>query len=248
MPYNAFAAFYDSLTGNVSYGERAAYFDQIIKQYQEGPGLLLDLASGTGSLSLELAALGYDVIGVDGSADMLSVALQKAAQQEQEVLFLCQDMTRLDLYGTIDVAVCALDSINHLTDPRRVQRVFSKVSLFLNLGGLFLFDVNSPYKHRQVLGNNTFVYDEEKVFCVWQNALEEETDTVTIRLDFFEKEEDGSYQRSGEEFRERAYSREELDRMLDAAGFQVEAIYQGDTFDPPTATSERLVYVARKIR
>ena len=96
MPYNAFAAFYDSLTGNVSYGERAAYFDQIIKQYQEGPGLLLDLACGTGSLSLELAALGYDVIGVDGSADMLSVALQKAAQQEQEVLFLCQDMTRLD--------------------------------------------------------------------------------------------------------------------------------------------------------
>ena len=168
--------------------------------------------------------------------------------RRQEVLFLCQDMTRLDLYGTIDVAVCALDSINHLTDPRRVQRGFSKVSLFLNPGGLFLFDVNSPYKHRQVLGNNTFVYDEEKVFCVWQNALEEETDTVTIRLDFFEKEEDGSYQRSGEEFRERAYSREELDRMLDAAGFQVEAIYQGDTFDPPTATSERLVYVARKIR
>lgn len=248
MAYNAFAAFYDSLTGNVSYGERAAYFDQILKQYQEKAGLLLDLACGTGSLSLELAALGYDVIGVDGSSDMLSVALQKAAEQGRDVLFLCQDMTRLDLYGTIDAAVCALDSINHLTDPRRVQRVFSKVSLFLNPGGIFVFDVNSPYKHRQVLGNNTFVYDEEKVFCVWQNALEEETDTVTIRLDFFEKEEDGSYRRSGEEFRERAYGDEDLRRMLDIAGFQVEALYEGDSFRPPTDRSERLVYVARKIR
>ena len=247
MSYNAFAAFYDRLTGNVSYDKRAEYFDQIIRQNRQKVELLLDLACGTGSLSVELASLGYDVIGVDGSADMLSVAMQKAALREQDILFLRQDMTRLDLYGTIDVAVCALDSINHITDLRRVQRVFSKVSLFLEPGGIFIFDVNSLYKHRKVLGNNTFVYEEENVFCVWQNTLEPQTDTVTIHLDFFEKQEDGAYCRSGEEFRERAYSQEQIEQMLQKAGLELVALYEGDTFSPPKEDSERLVYVTRKI-
>ena len=247
MMYSAFAGFYDELTGNISYEERAKYFDAIIKEfYTEGP-ILLDLACGTGSLSVELSRLGYDVIGVDNSADMLSVAMQKRYETGQDILFLCQDMTELDLYGTVDTTVCALDSINHVTDPKHVRKFFQGVSLFTVPGGLFLFDVNSPYKHRQVLGNNTFVYDVDSVYCVWQNEYEEETGIVNISLDFFAyDEESDSYSRSSEQFRERSYEPQWLEALLDETGFDVLAVYGDDSREAPKEDTQRLIYVARK--
>ena len=247
MMYSAFAGFYDELPGNISYAERANYFDSIIKEFKtEGP-ILLDLACGTGSLSVELSRLGYDVIGVDNSADMLSVALEKKYEAEQDILFLCQDMTELDLYGTVDTTVCALDSINHVTDPKQVREIFKGVSLFTVPGGLFLFDVNSPYKHRQVLGNNTFVYDCDSVYCVWQNEFEEETDTVHISLDFFAyDEESNSYTRSSEQFSERSYEPQWLEALLDETGFDLLAVYGDDSREAPKEDTQRLIYVARK--
>ena len=167
--YSYFAGVYDELTGNISYKERAAYFHAIIEKYRTKGPILLDLACGTGSLSVELSRLGYDVIGVDNSPEMLSVAQQKRCESGEDILFLCQDMTALDLYGTIDATVCALDSINHVTDPKAVRKIFQNVSLFTIPGGLFIFDVNTPYKHRSVLGNNTFVYDCSDVYCVWRS-------------------------------------------------------------------------------
>lgn len=247
MMYSAFAGFYDELTGNISYEERARYFDSIIKEWNtEGP-ILLDLACGTGSLSVELSKLGYDVIGVDHSADMLSVALEKKYEAQQDILFLCQDMTELDLYGTVDTTVCALDSINHVTDPEKVKQIFQRVSLFTVPGGLFLFDVNSPYKHRCVLGNNTFVYDCESVYCVWQNELEEATDTVRIHLDFFAYDEEGDcYTRSSEQFSERSYDPRWLEQLLDESGFDVLAVYGDDSKEAPKEDTQRLIFVARK--
>ena len=247
MMYSAFAGFYDELTGNISYEERAKYFHKLIQQFKtEGP-ILLDLACGTGSLSVEFARLGYDVIGVDNSADMLSVALEKKYEAEQDILFLCQDMTELDLYGTVDTTVCALDSINHVTDPKAVRKIFQNVSLFTVPGGLFLFDVNSPYKHREVLGNNTFVYDCDNVYCVWQNEYKEETQTVNISLDFFAyDEESDSYTRSSEQFSERAYEPAWLEELLDKCGFDLLAVYGDDSMEAPTAETQRLIYAARK--
>ena len=247
MMYSAFAGFYDELTGNISYAERASYFDSIIKEFKtEGP-ILLDLACGTGSLSVELSRFGYDVIGVDNSADMLSVALEKKYEAEQDILFLCQDMTELDLYGTVDTTVCALDSINHVTDPKQVREIFKGVSLFTVPGGLFLFDVNSPYKHRQVLGNNTFVYDCDSVYCVWQNEFEDATDTVHISLDFFAyDEETNSYTRSSEQFSERSYEPQWLEALLDETGFDLLAVYGDDSREAPKEDTQRLIYVARK--
>lgn len=247
MMYSAFAGFYDELTGNISYKERASYFDSIIKEFKtEGP-ILLDLACGTGSLSVEFSRLGYDVIGVDNSADMLSVALEKKYEAEQDILFLCQDMTELDLYGTVDTTVCALDSINHVTDPKKVKEIFKGVSLFTVPGGLFLFDVNSPYKHRSVLGNNTFVYDCDSVYCVWQNEFEEKTDTVHISLDFFAyDEESDSYTRSSEQFSERSYEPQWLEALLDETGFDLLAVYGDDSREAPKEDTQRLIYVARK--
>ncbi len=216
--YGGFSCFYDRLTENVGYPARAAYFDELIRRWAARPAeLVLDLACGTGSLSLELARLGYDVIGVDGSPDMLAEAMEKKLRQQADVLFLCQDMDGLDLYGTVDAAVCALDSLNHITDAGTVQQVFDRVSLFLAPGGVFLFDVNSLYKHREILAGQTFVYDFGDLYCVWQNACED-GETVDISLDIFAQEEGEGYRRYTESFSERAYSHEQILEFIEKSG------------------------------
>jgi len=244
--YEVFANFYDELTGNVEYEKRAEYFRTLLCAYGQKNGLLLDLACGTGSLMLQMVAFGYDVIGVDSSPDMLSVARQKAAEAEQEPLLLCQKMQTLDLYGTIDAAVCALDSINHLTQPKDVKETFKRVSLFLNPGGIFIFDVNTLFKHKKILANNVFVYDFEDLYCVWQNRLDEKSYTVDITLDFFE-EEDGVYYRSTETFAERAYSLEKLSVWLKDAGLEIINIFEELTQTPPKEDTQRAVFVTRKV-
>ncbi len=242
--YGGFYCFYDRLTENVGYPARAAYFDELIRRWAARPAeLVLDLACGTGSLSLELARLGYDVIGVDGSPDMLAEAMEKKLRQQADVLFLCQDMDGLDLYGTVDAAVCALDSLNHITDAGTVQQVFDRVSLFLAPGGVFLFDVNSLYKHREILAGQTFVYDFGDLYCVWQNACED-GETVDISLDIFAQEEGEGYRRYTESFSERAYSHEQILEFIEKSGMKLLAVYGDDTFNPPAGTSQRLIYAA----
>lgn len=244
--YGAFAWYYDELTENISYADRAAYFLQIAQRFGTSGPIVLDLACGTGSLSEELAKQGCDVIGVDASEEMLSVAQEKAAQHpEWDILYLCQSMTDLDLFGTVDTTICALDSINHLTDPELVRRTFEKVSLFTAPGGLFLFDVNTPYKHQNILGNNCYVYEYDDLFCAWQNFLDEDTGTVTMQLDFF-LEEKGHYVRQQELITERAYSQEQLFQWLEQAGFSVLAVYGADRFTPPEPDCQRWVFAARK--
>ena len=243
--YGGFAWYYDRLTRNVDYPARAAYFDRLIRQWaKRPPELLLDLACGTGSLSLELDRLGYDVIGADGSNEMLSVAIEKKYDAQADIMFLCQDMDKLDLYGTIDATVCALDSLNHITDPGTVQKVFDRVSLFTAPGGVFIFDVNTLYKHREVLANNTFVYDYDDLFCVWQNSCEDGV-TVDISLDIFAREEgEERYERYSEAFAERAYSHEEILGFLRSSGLELLAVYGDDTMEPPGETTQRAIYVA----
>ncbi len=157
--YGDFARFYDRFTQNVNYPARARYFDAVIQKYNPDAKLLLDLACGTGSLSFELEEYGYDIVAVDNSYEMLSVAAEKRGKLESDVLFLCQEMSELDLFGTIDATVCSLDSINHILDEQELLDVFKKVALFSNRGAVFVFDVNTVYKHRQVLGDNCFVYE-----------------------------------------------------------------------------------------
>ncbi len=244
MAYEVFADFYDKLTGNVEYSKRAQYILGILRKHNHDAGLTLDLACGTGSLTLELKKSGVDIYGVDGSADMLSVALQKAAEEGEQILYLRQKMQSIDLYGTIDTCLCTLDSINHLTDKKDVQKTFQRVSLFMNPQGLFIFDVNTVYKHKEVLKDNVFVFDTDEVYCVWQNTPLEDN-MVEISLDFFIPEEN-NYYRMTETFRERAYTVEELSEMLAQAGFEVEGIYGDMTELPAEDTEQRLTFVARK--
>lgn len=247
MSYGVFSEFYDALTANVSYDTVSQVLSSLLTRYGKSRGLLLDLACGTGSVSVRLAQKGYEVIGVDLSPEMLSEAQNKAYSAGQNILFLCQDMTALDLYGTVDAAVCTLDGLCHLPDEESVFAALQKVSLFMNPGGVFLFDVNSVYKHRAVLGNNTFVYDTDDVYCVWQNTLLPDGVTVQMDLDFFEPVSDeGDYVRQSERFTERAYPRETLEAMLKKAGFTVLDVFDGYSGKPAHDTSERLLFAVRK--
>lgn len=246
--YHSFSYFYDKLTSNISYKQRAEYFDMLIKKHNGTQNLLLDLACGTGSLSEEFSRMGYDVIGVDASEEMLNEALDKKFDSGLNIQYLCQDMTELDMFGTIDVTICALDSINHLKSIDDVKKTFQKVSLFCEPNGLFIFDVNTPYKHQNILADNTFIYDLDDVFCVWQNSFDSSSKDchVDITLDIFGKNENGFYQRYYDELSEIAFKREIIESLLISAGFIVEAVYDYDTVNPPLDNSEKLVFVARK--
>ena len=242
--YNSFSEYYDALMQNVGYKERCDYIMEVFERLGHDMGLSLDLACGTGSLTVELKKRGVDIYGIDASYDMLSHAREKAEENDVDILFLCQKMQSIDLYGTIDTCVCTLDSINHLTKETDVQKTFDRVSLFMNKGGYFLFDANTIYKHEKVLSDNTFVYDTDDVFCVWQNSLKENC-VVDIELDFFERE-GKVYYRTEEKFSERAYSTEQMRIMLEKAGFEVVSLYGDMTFDAPKEDEQRIIYIAKK--
>lgn len=240
--YDVFAAYYDALTDDVDYAARAAYLRDLLVHFGMPDGTLLDLACGTGSMSVEMAKYGYDVIGADASAEMLCAAQQKAYDAGFNMLFLCQPMQKLDLYGTVRGTICTLDSLNHLTNEQDVIETIRRVSLFTEPGGVFIFDVNTPYKHRQILADNTFVREYEDLFCVWQNERIDD-DTTRITLDFFEKNED-VYLRSHEQFCERAYALDRLKNVLEENGFSVAGIFAEGTTEPPSHDTQRVVFAA----
>lgn len=244
--YGDFAFYYDALTDNVGYDKRCDYIYSLLSENGINKGILLDLACGTGSLSVLLAKKGFEVVGVDASEDMLSIAQSKLYETGTDAIFLCQKMQELDLFGTIDAAVCTLDSINHLTEVNDVKEALKRVALFMNDGGIFVFDVNTVYKHKEVLGNNTFVYDMEDVFCVWQNSFDEANCTTDVSLDIFEKDEDESYIRTTEEFSERGYELEDISAWLFEVRFEVIGIYDEMTKNPVNEKTQRAVFVCRK--
>ena len=242
--YNSFAEYYDALMEDARYAARCEYILRTAAKYDHEPGRTLDLACGTGSLTLELWKRGVDVFGADGSVEMLNEAVLKCSEAGADILFVRQEMQAIEPSFDIDTCVCTLDSINHLTDEADVQKTFDGVARVLRSGGLFVFDVNTVYKHRVVLADNVFVTENERVFCVWQN-FPRENDIVDISLDFFE-EQNGVYYRSGEDFSERAYSEQTLRDMLGKAGFEVLSVCGDLSFDPPAEDEQRVIFTARK--
>lgn len=242
--YQAFSEFYDRLMQDVDYAARADYLLSLFDKHGEKPKTVLDIACGSGSLCAELMRRGVDVIGVDASETMLA----KAAAKVPDALLLCQDMREMDLYGTVDGAVCVLDSLNHLCRTADVAQVFRRTRLFVEPGGLLVFDVNTPYKHREVLADRSFVAEEEDVLCVWRNRYLPRSGEVEILLDFFVEQEDGRYERYWDTVRERAYSERTLRRLLAQTGWETLAVYEDMTIEPPTADCQRMIFVARSTR
>ncbi len=243
--YSEFAAVYNALMQDADYSARCQYLLSLFEKYDRKPTLLLDLACGTGGFANEFSAQGVQVIGVDVSPEMLTVARETSMELGQDVLYLCQDATALDLYGTVDGAICCLDSLNHITDYNDFKAALGRVSLFLEPNRLFIFDVNTLYKHECVLGDNTIVKETKDVYCVWQNEYNDSTHITDINLDFFVFE-NGVYYRSNEHFCERAYSETEIAAACQKAGLEIIEIFAEMTETAPDSKTERAVYITRK--
>lgn len=241
--YGEFAEVYDLLTENVPYDEISEYYTKILQSITSGKRLL-DMGCGTGNLTVRLAdEKGYSVIGQDASPEMLSIAATKS----ENVTWICQNMAETDIGEEVDCVISTLDSLNHLPNAEELRKCISAAAVSLKKGGAFVFDMNTIYKHREILGNNSFVYDVEGCYCVWSNTFCPEDNGVDIDLDLFFEEEDGRYSRGGESFREIAYTKEKVQDFLEKAGFEIVKVYDYLTFDPPEENSEKLVFAARKL-
>ena len=247
MSYGIFSYSYDILTENVQYEKIANKVCSLLHGNGVDGGLLLDLGCGTGTLSFLLEKLGYDIIGVDASEDMLMVANEKKYEAESSAMFLCQRAEELDLFGTIDCAVSCLDTINHIDSLEKIEKALSLVSLFMNMNGIFIFDMNTPYKHKEVLGNNTFIYDMDEVYCAWQNTLDEQNGKTIIDLDFFIKNEDDEfYERYSENFSEYIYNIDDIIKIINKCGFTLLETIDDYSENPVNEATERITFVVKK--
>lgn len=279
--YRAIAGAYDRLNAEVDYVRWSVFIEACFDRYLPArPEIVLDLASGTGRMTFPLSDLGYDMIGIDGSADMLAEAYEKNTERVDRLyeekcrlrmvdpdeadadvmaailseikqpLFLQQDMRDFELYGTVDATVCCLDSLNYLCGDGDLAACLECVHLYLAPGGLFIFDVNSPYKFEHIYGDHAYVLEDENaegraVFCGWQNEYDPQSHLCRFYLSLFAEDADGRYVRSDEEQVERCYGENELRHALDMAGFDVCGIFSDFDFSPISETSERWYIVAR---
>ncbi len=240
--YSLFATVYDKLTRDVCYEKRCDYLEDIFKKHMNfTPSLIADLGCGTGSVCTILSKRGYDCIGIDSSDMMLDIATKK--EGSEKILYLNQDMCEFELYGTVDVFLCMLDSLNYIICIDDVKKLFNLVANYLNPGGLFIFDVNTQYKYEEILSSNTFVFEENDIFYTWENDFDGEF--CDYRLNFFVK--DGKvYNRFTEEHSQRYHSHKELKSAINSSGLSIEAIYSELSFKKPTETQERVFYVVKK--
>ncbi len=243
--YESLAAYYDSLTGDVPYGRFADFYELIFRRYAVRPTLVLDLACGTGTLTWELARRGYEMIGVDASPDMLAEAMEKGEEADAPVapIFLNQSMETLDLYGTVSAAVCSLDGVNYLP-PGSLGTVFERLRLFVEPGGLFIFDVNTPEK-LLALDGQVFLDETEDVYCVWRAQLSEDGGALTYGMDVFSLRPDGAWERDFEEHTEYIHPVERLTAELTAHGFGEIRVF-GELRDEPPRVNEQRVFIAAK--
>ncbi len=246
--YGNFANVYDILTESIDYDALIRRIRELIPPSAVSGGHLLDLGCGTGTVSFLLAEAGYDVIGIDSSPDMLSVACEKKMDSDNDILFLCQNLAELNLFGTAKAAVCCMDTLNHIDSMEDIRSFFRLLSLFLEMDSYFLFDMNTPYKHKEILADNTFVYDMDDVYCIWQNEYDEGLKRTSISMDFFAKHENGLYEKSSDSFYEYAYEPEEIKKALSESGFEVIGVYDEYSDLPPADDSQRISILAKKSR
>ena len=254
--YGALARFYDQLNAEIDYSAWADFVEACFSRYlPQKPELILDLACGTGSMTAQLAKRGYDMIGVDGSAEMLSEAFSRTAETGG-VLFLQQDMRSFELYGTVGAVTCCLDSLNYLLGDGELSQCFSLVHNYLDPDGLFLFDMNTPYKFEHVYGSNHYILEGElppfevggpptAIYCGWQNQFHPETKICDFDLTLFDEDEDGRYYRSDEHQQERCYSLDEIRSALESNHLELLGVFADWQFSQPVSDTERWYFVAR---
>ena len=244
--YHALAGSYDRLTNDVDYEAVVEFYQQILCREGLAPRTAVDLACGTGSVALLLARQGLTVTAVDMSEEMLTAAAQKAVGEPNPPVFVHQKLQELKLPKGVDLAVCALDSLDYITDPVDCEEAIRRIYKALNPGGIFIFDVNTPEKLRAMDGQ-VFLDEDDDVYCVWRGEFDEETNICAYGMDLFQREGDAWY-RSFEEHREYAYSQEQLTAFLRQSGFTNIAVYADRCFEDPRPGEQRIYFKARKGR
>lgn len=243
--YTGFAQVYDLFMDNVPYEEWAQYVRELLLEYGVKDGLVLDLGCGTGSLTELLADCGYDMIGVDNSEDMLEIAMDKRARSGKDILYLLQDMREFELYGTVKAVVSICDSMNYILSLKDLEQVFKLVNNYLDPGGIFIFDLNTEYKYRELLGDNTFAEDREESSFIWDNFYDEEERVNEYDLTLFVREGE-LYRKFSETHLQRAHRLEEVKAAVKNAGMEFVAAYDAFTRLPVREDSERIYVIARE--
>lgn len=245
--YSDFAFIYDELMNEVDYNGWIEYIEKIIEKENTKVKNILELACGTGNLTIPLTKKNYDIAGIDISDEMLSVAKQKAEREGIELVLLQQDITELDFEITnLDCVLCACDGFNYITYDEDLENVFEKSYELLREDGLFIFDISSYYKLSSILGNNMYGENREEISYMWQNYFDEDENLVEMELAFFVKDENGKFDKFEEVHQQRAYTQEEITEMLKSVGFNSIKIYSDFTFESPNKESERIFFVCKK--
>jgi SAM-dependent methyltransferase len=250
--YGSFAAVYDTFMDNVPYEEWGMYLQELLKEYGIDAGLVLDLGCGTGTMTELLACKGYDMIGVDNSPEMLGIALEKKEKSGHDILYLLQDMREFELYGSVRAIVCICDSLNYITDPKELIQVFRLANTYLDIGGVFIFDFNTEYKYREIIGDCTIAENRDDCSFIWENYYDEGEQINEYELSLFIKEKGDSssqgdfYRKYQETHFQRGYKLEEMREIVQVSGLQLHAAYDAFTRQSPNQHSERIYMVTGK--
>lgn len=245
--YTSFASVYDTFMDNIPYGEWAEYLIDLLKEYGIHDGLVLDLGCGTGNMTELLASAGYDMIGVDNAEEMLEIAMEKRAKSGHDILYLLQDMREFELYGTVKAIVSICDSINYITEEEDLLEVFRLANNYLDPKGIFIFDFNTVYKYREVLGNRTIAEDREDCSFIWDNYYYEDEQINEYELSLFIKEQGSDLYRKYQEMHyQKAYDLETIKGLVEESGMEYITAYDAFTRNQPTGNSERIYVIARE--
>lgn len=245
--YSGFAGVYDLFMDDTPYEDWGAFVRNSLKEHKIETGLVLDLGCGTGTLTEYLAKEGYDMIGVDNSYDMLDIAMQKKEKSGLDILYLCQDMREFELYGTVAAVISICDSINYITDPEELLTVFCLVNNYLDPQGLFLFDFNTDYKYREIIGDTVIAENREEGSFIWENAYDGESRINEYDLTIFKPVESGHlFEKIEEVHFQRGYTLEEMKAIIEKAGMVFEKAIDADTHEAVNEKSERIYVFARE--
>lgn len=244
--YTSFAAVYDMFMDNIPYEEWCEYLTGLLREYGIDKGLVLDMGCGTGSLTEQLSEAGYDMIGIDNSEEMLEIALDKKAESGRDILYLLQDMREFELYGTVAAVVSICDSMNYILTYEDLVEVFKLVNNYLDPGGIFIFDLNTEYKYRELLADSTIAENRDEGSFIWDNFYDEEEHLNEYDLTLFIKEKEGLYRKYEEVHYQKAYSLDEIRRALKEAGLEFVECYDAFTREKPGEDSERVYVIARE--
>lgn len=244
--YTSFASVYDTFMDNIPYEEWAEYLSGLLAEYEVTDGIVLDLGCGTGTLTELMAARGFDMIGVDYSEEMLEIAMEKRAESGRDILYLLQDMREFELYGTVRAVISICDSLNYITEEEELEEVFRLVNNYLDPEGVFIFDFNTVYKYREILGDQTIAESREDCSFIWDNYYYEEEQINEYELTLFLREEGNLYRKYVETHYQKGYELETIKSLLEKSGMKFVTAYDAFTRNPPTKESERVYVIARE--